>query len=268
MIKYLEATGKTIDLAVQNALDQLGLERDDVSLEILEQPKTGFLGIGSCPAKIRVSYEAPDEEVTESPAEEAEEIPAPAESCPCCAEEEIVPPAPAREPAASTQETSAAPAVPAAKSDAEEAISGFLNGLMEQLDIDAKAEISLSERGAYEVVLVGEGLGRIIGRRGETLDAIQQLTSYAVNRGRSQRVRIHLDAEGYRAKREEALANMARRTAEKAIRQQRSITLEPMNAYERHVVHAALQDYPHVSTHSVGVEPHRRTVIAYDEGEE
>lgn len=255
MIKYLEATGKTIDLAVQNALDQLGLERDDVSLEVLEQPKTGFLGIGSCPAKIRVSYEAPDE--VEEPAPAAE-VPA-EEACPCCAEAESA----SEEPA-----PCAAPAALSPKSDAEEAIAAFLNGLMEQLDVKATATIALSDRGAYEVTLVGEGLGRIIGRRGETLDAIQQLTSYAVNRGRSQRVRVHLDAEGYRAKREEALAAMARRTAEKAIRQQRAITLEPMNAYERHVVHAALQDYPHISTHSVGVEPHRRTVISYDEGEE
>lgn len=248
MTKYLEMTGKTIDLAVNKALEQLGLDRDDVSLEILEQPKSGFLGIGSVPAKVRLSYEAPDEEL---PAEETP-VEEPAKPCECCACAEEAPKAD----------------LPADKSEAEAAIAAFLNGLMEQLDVKATAEIELSERGAYEVKLVGEGLGRIIGRRGETLDAIQQLTSYAVNRGRSQRVRIHLDAEGYRAKREEALAAMARRTAEKAIRQQRSITLEPMNAYERHVVHAALQDYPHISTHSVGVEPHRRTVISYCDGEE
>lgn len=250
MIKYLESTGKTIDLAVNRALEQLGLDRDDVSLEILEQPKTGFLGIGSVPAKVRISYEVPDEEVTEEAVEAAAVEEAPAEKCDCCEREEPVAP------------------VRAETGSAEEAIAAFLNGLMEQMEVNATAQITLSDRGAYEVTLVGEGLGRIIGRRGETLDAIQQLTSYAVNRNRSQRIRIHLDAEGYRAKREEALANMARRTAEKAIRQQRSITLEPMNAYERHVVHAALQDYPHISTHSVGVEPHRRTVIAYTDGEE
>ena len=107
-------------------------------------------------------------------------------------------------------------------------------------------------------------MGALIGHRGETLDAIQQLTGYAVNRGRSHRVRVHVDAEGYRARREEALERLARKTAKKAVKYRRNVTLEPMNAYERHVIHAALQDFPSVSTYSTGTEPNRRTVVAYD----
>ena len=98
----------------------------------------------------------------------------------------------------------------------------------------------------------------------ETLDAIQQLTNYAVNSGREKRVRVHVDAENYRAKREQSLESLARKVAAKVTRYRRSVTLEPMNAYERHVIHAALQDVPGVNTYSIGSEPNRRVVVSYD----
>ena len=106
-----------------------------------------------------------------------------------------------------------------------------------------------------------------IGTLTETLDAIQQLTGYAVNHGQSKRVRIHVDAEGYRAKREESLQRLAVKVAGKVVKYRKNMTLEPMNAYERHVIHAALQDYPNVTTYSTGVEPNRRTVVAYAPGQ-
>ena len=116
---------------------------------------------------------------------------------------------------------------------------------------------------SYSVDLVGENLGILIGRRGETLDAIQHLANYAVNRGQNKRVRINVDAENYRLKREESLQRLARKVAGKVTRYRRNITLEPMNAYERHVIHAELQDYPDVTTYSTGTEPNRRIVVAY-----
>ncbi len=267
MTKYQEFTGKTENIALENALKTLGLERDDVSVEILERAKSGFLGIGSSPAKIRVSYEAPDE-VEEVPAVEA---PAPAP-------EKVVYEAPKAEAAQEISQEKPQPKEgrgpilepgPTRPVDNEvsQAIVTFLSGLLAHMKVEAVPQVSISERGSYEVLLVGKDLGGIIGRRGETLDAIQQLTGYAVNRGRKERVRVHLDAEGYRAKREESLAALARRTAEKAIRLRGRVTLEPMNAYERHVIHTALQDYPHISTHSTGVEPNRRTVVCYEEEE-
>ena len=133
--------------------------------------------------------------------------------------------------------------------------------------ISTLPRIGRGEDGSYKVELVGEDLGALIGRRGETLDAIQQLTSYAVNRGQSKRVRIHVDAEGYRAKREESLQRLARKVAGKVVKYRRNVMLEPMNAYERHVIHTALQDYPDVTTYSTGTEPNRRTVVAYSKGE-
>jgi spoIIIJ-associated protein len=156
----------------------------------------------------------------------------------------------------------AAPAEPAP--DRTEEINAFLTGLMEKLDVEARPVIALKEDNIYAVELVGENLGGLIGRRGETLDAIQQLTNYAVNNGQTQRVRIHIDAENYRAKREESLQRLARKTAGKAMKYRRNMMLEPMNAYERHVIHAALQDYdPSISTYSTGTEPNRRIVVAY-----
>ena len=126
-------------------------------------------------------------------------------------------------------------------------------------------QVTETEKGRYSVVLEGQKLGQLIGRRGETLDAIQQLTNYAINTGSdSKRVRVQMDAENYRARREQSLESLARKVATKVQKYRRSVTLEPMNAYERHVIHAALQDVPGVTTYSVGTEPNRRVVVSYD----
>ena len=251
MTKFMEATGKTEEEALAAALRQLGLDRDDVSVEIIERAKSGFLGLGSSPARIRVSYEVPDE--AEQPKEAAQEQPAAApaaveeESCPC---------------------EKAAPAEAAlgeeVQDEKSQQIRAFLQGLMEHLDSNALARVYLSEEGHYKVILEGDHLGQLIGRRGETLDAIQQLTNYAVNHGADHRVRIHVDAENYRAKREQTLEALAQKVAGKVVRLRRNVTLGPMNAYERHVIHSALQEYPGVSTASNGTEPNRRVVVHYE----
>lgn len=144
-----------------------------------------------------------------------------------------------------------------------QAVKAFLSGLLSHMDTEAVIRVYLPEAGRYKVILEGQGMGLLIGRRGETLDAIQQLTNYSVNRG-GNRVRIQLDAEGYREKRERSLRNLARKEASKVVKFRRSRTLEPMNAYERHVIHTALQEYPGVNTYSTGVDPNRRVVVAYD----
>jgi spoIIIJ-associated protein len=254
MQKYIECTGKTEDAAIAAALDQLGLAREDVSVEVLELAKPGFLGIGGTPAKVRVSYEAPDE--------------APASQPSAAAAEPVVEETPAveEEPVEKLIEKTVTAAT-AANDDISQRITAFLSGLLAQMEVNAVPQISVDAEGNYLVELVGQDLGAVIGRRGETLDAIQQLTGYAVNKGLAHRVRVRIDAEGYRSKREESLERMARRTAEKAVRFRRNVTLEPMNAYERHVIHTALQDYPEVTTYSIGAEPNRRTVVAYTPGE-
>ena len=281
MTKWIETTGRSEEDAIAAALFQLGLDRDDVSVEVIERAKSGFLGFGGNPAKVRVSYEVPDEEsaapaaapVAEEPAAPApesapvEEAPAPApeqkEEVPV-QEEEKNTLQPGDEVMIGQEEPQEEGPVPAPQDDPKAMkIREFLTGLMEHLHVQAQPEIYVTPNG-YKVILQGRGLGAIIGRRGETLDAIQQLTNYSVNRGQSKRVRIHIDAEGYRAKREESLQRLAVKVAGKVVRYRKNMTLEPMNAYERHVIHAALQDYPGVTTYSTGVEPNRRTVVAYD----
>ena len=255
MLKYLEVTGKTEEEAVAKGLAQLGLDRDDVSLEILERGRTGFLGIGSVPAKVKLTYEAPDERSPVPPPPVAEKKPEPA---------------PKPQPKPAPVERAERPGAPAPKAqpvddDVAAAIVKFQTGLFEHMGVAATPVVT-REGDTYQVVLEGENMGALIGHRGETLDAIQQLTGYAVNRGRGHRVRIHVDAEGYRARREESLNRLARKTAGKVVKYRRNMTLEAMNAYERHVIHTALQDYPGVTTYSTGTEPNRRTVVAYDPG--
>ena len=261
MREFIDVTGRTEDEAISKALAQLHLERDDVSVEILERAKSGFLGLGSCPAKVRVFYG--EETASSVPAEKEEAVPAAAPvSEEPQAEEEKKPVQ-----TAPVQEPSAAPVQPHADEVDDEkatAIRAFLSGLLEQMKTPAEVHVYLPEKGRYQVVLEGKNLGALIGRRGETLDAIQQLTSYAVNRGGSGRVRIQLDAEHYREKREQSLQHLALKVAGKVAKYHRSVTLEPMNAYERHVIHTALQDQPEVTTYSTGSEPNRRVVVAYD----
>ena len=256
MLKWIESTGKSEEAAIEAALQKLGMDRDEVSVEVLERAKSGFLGIGSCPAKVKVTYEAPDEPETPAP---VEKVPAAPVAEPVKEEK----PAPVVEAEAPAAQPAAAPA----QGDKAEQIDAFLTGLLSHMGAAAKPVIKMDENGTYQVELVGQDLGGLIGRRGETLDAIQQLTGYAVNHGQSKRVRIHVDAEGYRAKREESLIRLAHKVAGKVVKYRRNVTLEPMNAYERHVIHTALQDTPDVTTYSIGTEPNRRTVVAYSRGE-
>ncbi len=148
------------------------------------------------------------------------------------------------------------------------AVRAFVSGLLERMGVEADIDVSRRDNGGINVKLSGAGMGAIIGRRGETLDAIQHLTNYVVNRDSDKHMHISVDAENYRAKREESLTKLAEKMAEKAIKYKRSMALEPMNSYERHVIHTALQNYDGVTTSSTGVEPNRRVVVSYVRGEQ
>ena len=294
MEKSIIATGKTIDLAIQAALNELKMDRDAVSVEVLENAKSGFLGIGASPAKVKVTYEAPDAEAEAAPApalsaasrSKPKKQRLPKEEKPAAkqpaAQASAAPASPAKpaekKPARPQQEKrpapqqEAKPAAPkaspkeypvAAPGSMEARIEAFMQGLLTHMGSDAVPHAVATGEDTYMVELVGENLGALIGRRGDTLDAIQHLTNYAVNRGETKRVRINVDAESYRAKREESLQRLAKKVGAKVTKYRRNITLEPMNAYERHVIHAALQDMPDVTTFSTGTEPNRRIVVAY-----
>lgn len=295
MEKTIVTTGKTIDLAIEAALTQLGLDRDSVSVTVLQQAKAGFLGFGAQPAKVQVSYEAPDP-VPEAPKvalssasrskpkvaapvkkpEPPKEMPKPepvakepkadkpkqepkAEKKP----EAPKPPKTPKEPKPAKVKAEPKVYAPAESGSTEDKIELFLKGLLEHMDSKAVPHCWKVEGNTYKVDLVGDDLGYLIGRRGDTLDAIQHLANYTINRDLDGHIRINVDAECYREKREESLRRYARKKAQQVLKARRRTTLEPMNAYERHVIHAALQDMENITTHSTGVEPNRRVIIEY-----
>ena len=272
-MSYIDVTGKTEEEAINSALAQLGMGRDDVSVQSLERAKSGFLGMGAKPARVRVTYgpdEAPREEitapvkpaVTEKKEEPKKEQPKPQQPR---KEQPKAKPQPKREekrPEPESRPEEPAVELPECRDDNALRIAGFLTGLLEHMDSPAAVKVYEEEKGRYKAILEGQKLGALIGRRGETLDAIQQLTNYAVNSGKDKRIRIHVDAENYRARREASLESLAMKVAGKVKKYRRSVTLEAMNAYERHVIHAALQDVKGVTTYSVGTEHNRRVVVA------
>ena len=311
MEKTIITSGKTIELALEAALNQLGLERDDITYQVLALPKAGFLGFGAQPAKVQVTYEVPDPvpaavpekpksalgsasrskpkaaapvKKPETPKAEPVKPEASKAEAPKPEKKPEAPKAPKQEkkpeaPKAPKQEKPKAPKAEKPKAEkkaehpkeyttpeagsVEEKVETFIKGLLEHMDSKAVPHCWKADSNTYKVDLVGDDLGYLIGRRGDTLDAIQHLANYTVNREVDGHIRINVDAESYREKREESLRRYARKKAQQVLKARRRTTLEPMNAYERHVIHAALQEMDNITTHSTGTEPNRRVVIEY-----
>ena len=304
MEKTIITSGKTIDLAIEAALNQLGLDRDSVSVQVLQQAKAGFLGFGAQPAKVQVTYEAPDP--VPAPEKPKSALGAASRSKPKASGQPVKKPDPKPEVKPEPVKTEApkqekkqekvekkvekktekterktekkvektekkvekkaeAPKeyTPAEAGSVEEKIETFIKGLLEHMDSKAVPHCWKEEGNTYKVDLVGDDLGYLIGRRGDTLDAIQHLANYTVNRDVEGHIRINVDAESYREKREDSLRRYARKKAQQVLKARRRTTLEPMNAYERHIIHAALQEMGDITTYSTGTEPNRRVVIEY-----
>ncbi|WP_092282518.1 RNA-binding cell elongation regulator Jag/EloR [Caldicoprobacter faecalis] len=203
MVRSVETTGKTIEEAILMAVAKLGVQRDNLDIEIFEEPVKGLFGIiGGRNARIRATI----------------------------------------------------------KRSVKDEIKEFLSRVLELMGIEAKIEIT-EEESQIMVKLSGQNMGLVIGRRGETLDALQYITNLAVNRNKSDYKRIIIDTEEYRSKREETLRKLAKRLANKVQRTKKSIVLEPMNPYERRIIHSTLQNHPYVTTYSEGEEPYRKVVI-------
>lgn len=322
MQKFIETTGDTRDAAIAAALKQLGMDRDDVSVEVLDNGKKGFLGIGATPARVRVTYEVPDEPVkkeepvhkpvekAEKPAKaEVEKKPAPKQEKPAekpqklsitdeddtprlvkAAPADFVPEKleierpprrerPRRERGGrgrrAHEERPVTPSVPKERElipvseegmkKAEQLATDFITGLLEKMGVEGQVTtLPQVECDQLRLEISGPDMGPIIGRRGDTLDAIQYLGSLVLNNALDEHVRLSVNTENYREKRAESLERLARKMAMKVVKSHRSMTLEPMNPYERRIIHAALQDFNGVTTYSTGTEPGRRVVIAPD----
>ena len=206
MNKVVIKSAKTIDEAVAQALSELGVTQDQVEIEVLNEGKKGFLGLGGMDAKVKVTYEC------DTPASRAED---------------------------------------------------YLNSLFEKLGVEVRLTTNYEdEKINISMDCDEETVGYIIGRRGDNLDALQYLTSLVVNKGGESYIRVSLDIEGYREKREETLIRLAKSKAAVVSRTHRSITLEPMNPNERRIIHSTLQEFKNIYTYSVGDDPNRRIVIA------
>ena len=320
MMKEFEFSARTIQEAVDQGLEQLGVSISDVTVDVLEEGSKGLFGLfGSRPAKVRLTVKedgpdqqdlahailadalkTEDEKPRKQPRTEKTEKPGKTEK-PEKAEKAEKPekaekkPAEKKEKAAVKKEKPAEGAQPAEGADkgekpasrqrkprekkeaqppkeivpAEQAdrataagrAQEFLQDLTRLMNVNVSVAVSTDEEGNVRVNMEGDTLGILIGRRGETLDALQYLTSLQVNKGQEGYTRVTLDTEGYRAKREEALVRLANRMANRAQKTGRKVSLEPMNPYERRILHSALQDHPAVTTHSEGEEPNRHVVI-------
>lgn len=300
MLKSIEMTGATRDDAIQKALNTLGLDRDDVSVEVLDNGKKGIFGFGASDAKVRVTYEVPDEkpqvqepqidenieevcdttEINEPVEEKVSKLPDLSEIAlddPRRTTPHLVKAAPkstelSEKPHKEHQERE--PIVPyitpvpmadeLVSENAKQAVK-FIDGLLEKLGIEGKATVlDISEPDHIKIDISGKDMGQVIGRRGDTLDAIQYLTSLVLNQNSEEHLRLTIDTENYRAKRAESLERLARKMAVKVCKYHRAMTLEPMNPYERRIIHASLQNFRGVTTHSTGTEPARRVVISPD----
>ncbi len=249
MKREVITTGKNIDEAIEAAALELGVDRDEVSVEIIDTPSRGFLGLGGSLAKVRV-WIGEDEQEPAAPA---------VKDKPAVKEEKKSKKLFARE---KKEEPKTEPA--------DEDVAARAKSYFEDLcSIMGLADISVvcteAENKTLRVSLTGAGLGVLIGKRGETMYALQYLASLALNKKEGQFTRIELDIEGYRAKRTEALEKLALRMADKAVKQKRNVALEYMQAYERRVIHATLQGHAYVTTRSVGEEPFRKVIITYNQ---
>ncbi len=206
MIKETTVTAKTVELALEKGAEELGYTVEQVQYEILEEPRSGFLGIGSVNAKLRVFHE-------DTPTEKAFD---------------------------------------------------FVKTLLENMEINADINVTEETEDSALITVSGANLGLLIGKHGDVLDAIQYLATLAANKDKDDFFRISVDVEGYREKRAEVLRALARKMADRVLKSRRNYTLEPMNAYERRIIHSEIQKIEGVTTYSVGQDSDRKIVISLD----
>lgn len=240
----IEVTGKTIEDAIRSGLARLGKLRDEVDVEVLAEPKSGFLGFGSKPAKVRVTAKA-----SATPEPVAPAVPAP--------QPEV--PADHRSATAKPEDTGCTAEEAAAKAKA------FLQDVLHNMGIEQVMIEKMVKADKIILHLHGDNLGILIGKHGQTLDALQYLTNLTTNQGETARHFIMLDVENYRHRREETLKQLGLRLAGRVKKKGDRVVLEPMNGYERKVIHVVLQNKEHIATESEGQDPYRHVVIYYKE---
>ena len=267
----IRVSAKTVDDAITEALIQLGVTSDRLEYEVIEKGSAGFLGIGMKQAVIEARRKPePKEEKVEEPVVEE-----PVKAEPKKVETVQPQKAAAEKKADESQKAAFEKAVEKeAKEEVKKetklvevqpqtikAVEDFLKNTMKAMDMEVELKTEIDQDGALCVDMSGEHMGILIGKRGQTLDSLQYLANRVANKHQEGYVRVKLDTENYRARREETLRHLAKNIAHKVKRNRRPVALEPMNPYERRIIHSALQSDPYVMTHSEGEEPFRKVVI-------
>ena len=279
----ITVSAKTVDDAITEALIQLGVTSDMLEYDVIEKGSSGFLGIGSKQAVIRawkkktVEKEDELEELKEEIQEVISEVKGEEKAVKPEMKSEVKEKKPRREKkerkekrekeAAEVKEVKETKPVQESKKLAkvqDETIAAcekFLTDVLHAMDMEVKISSRIDEEGALEIVMDGKNMGILIGKRGQTLDSLQFLTNRVANKTQDGYVRVKLDTEDYRRRRKETLENLAKNIAYKVKRTKKPVALEPMNPYERRIIHSALQADRYVTTHSEGEEPYRRVVV-------
>lgn len=279
----ITVSAKTVDDAITEALIQLGVTSDMLEYDVIEKGSSGFLGIGSKQAVIRawkkktVEKEDELEELKEEIQEVISEVKGEEKAVKPEMKSEVKEKKPRREKkerkekrekeAAEVKEVKETKPVQESKKLAkvqDETIAAcekFLIDVLHAMDMEVKISSRIDEEGALEIVMDGKNMGILIGKRGQTLDSLQYLTNRVANKTQDGYVRVKLDTEDYRRRRKETLENLAKNIAYKVKRTKKPVALEPMNPYERRIIHSALQADRYVTTHSEGEEPYRRVVV-------
>ncbi|CDA68808.1 MAG: protein jag [Lachnospiraceae bacterium] len=240
-MEYKEFSAKTVDDAITAACQDFFVTSDKLDYEVLEEGSSGFLGIGAKPALIKARVKEDKEIVKESVKEPVKEV--------------------LKEEKKFVKETAKVSNVDAR--EVEEAAKKFLGEVFDAMEMEVIVDARYDDaEKALDVDMRGEEIGILIGKRGQTLDSLQYLVSLVVNRGQADYIRVKLDTENYRQRRKETLENLAKNIAYKVKRTKRPVSLEPMNPYERRIIHSALQNDRYVTTHSEGEEPFRRVVVS------
>ena len=279
----IRVSAKTVDDAITEALIQLGVTSDRLEYEVIEKGSAGFLGIGMKQAVIEARRKPePKEEKVEEPVVE-EPVKAEPKKVEAVQPQKAAAEKKADEPQKAAAEKKADEPQKAAFEKAVEkevkeevkketklvevqpqtieAVEDFLKNTMKAMDMEVELKTEIDQDGALCVDMSGEHMGILIGKRGQTLDSLQYLANRVANKHQEGYVRVKLDTENYRARREETLRHLAKNIAHKVKRNRRPVALEPMNPYERRIIHSALQSDPYVMTHSEGEEPFRKVVI-------
>jgi spoIIIJ-associated protein len=253
--RSVETTAADIETAIQLGLDDLGVSRESVIVEVLEEPSRGVLGIGARQARVRLSTAAPPRPAPEPEPEYVEPEPEPAPAR-----------APRRDDSDSVIPQGVTPVNAAEMDDDARVGLETLEELLEKMHIQAhitvyRAQDEPGEDAPWVLQIQGRDLGMLIGRRGETLESLQYITRLIASRDLQRRANIVLDVEGYKARREQMLQRLAKRMANQAVQTRRTVSLEPMSPYERRIIHLSLRDNPDVTTESVGEGSHRKVTI-------